>query len=508
MKRGLKLLGIMAVTAGVGLAGNAALANCVEPSGQVYEVRQCALKTWFTPMPVGGGTLTSVQWWAIGFGNATANGLEPATTSGSGMLGTPVASGTFIGVDSGTGDANTLDLTDASVLGIGAPAGALCFSSRANWGSPAADSCIDVNRNTAGGGGSVGVSDNILNPYYYPAPGYGPYYRAQLDPPMGVLLKESTGKFFAAAFFASQNRFKDFNDILPGEYRMAEIVNGQPDGNSGGSSAVPWQPIPQPTISAVLAVPSDPNSNRNLTVTWTPMLFITDNSLRPCMDLGASTPCPSMAPGVTGVGVKDQGPLVHFDLERTTLTSGVCGTSWTTVNSVDQPANPPAQMTMNGSVPPNTCVRLTTRFGRPSCGTGTLSSCFGTITGSLAGNRLKAQTGQFGDLGYSVSSSNTSVGGPLVSQNAVLTVAAKNKNMVQVSWDTTSEVSVTGFDIVGLDARGTKKVVASSVACKQCTTGLGASYTELIQSNKFQGSKKVQIVMQPSGTTSNTLDLN
>jgi len=504
MKSGLKLLGIMAVTAGVGLAGNAAFANC-QGEGP-YEVRQCAKRTWFAPVPAG-GQIASAQWWAIGFANFNSN--QPSTSGtvapeGSAFLAVPPLPGNFIGADSGGLDRTGVDLADADLVpGVGGPPGSTCFSSAANWGTPGMDSCIDINRNSTAGGGALNVSDNYVNPYWSNVNG-GPYYKyydSLLDPPMGVLLKDNTGTQMALAFFASEPRPKNpagtQQDITSGQYNMGLLFNG--DSGPTGANVVPWQPIPKPTIGAVLANPADPNSARNLTVTWTPIRLVTDNSVRPCIATDGVTPCPVLAP-LTGVGVNDQGPLVHYDLESAPLVGGTCGT-FTLLNSVNHPAN-----TMNATVPPNTCVRLSNRFGR----TGS-DPCNAATTTCRDQRRLAAQTGKMGDLGASALNAvggTVTIGGPAVSQNAVLTVATKNKNTVTIGWTTTSEVNVTGFDIVGIDGKGTKKVVVSSVACRQCTSGLGATYTELIPGNKFQGSKKVQIVMQPSGTTSNTLDLN
>jgi hypothetical protein len=201
------------------------------------------------------------------------------------------------------------------------------------------------------------------------------------------------------------------------------------------------------------------------------------------------------------VGVLDQGPLIHYDMETTALTGGTCGTTWTKISgaSVDHPGT-----TMNVvGVAPQTCVRLATRVGRTPAQAFRLTPLT-AATRDL--NRLDAQTGKLGDIGYQVESAATKIGGPAVSQKATLTVASKNKNMIMVSWETTSELSVTGFDILGIDGKGGVKVVGSKT-CTQCNSGLGASYTELIPSGTFQGSKKVQIRMQPSGDLSNTLDL-
>ena len=500
MKNNLKLMTVLGVVALASVAGQAVLANCVEPSGQVYEVRQCAKRTWFAALP-GGATIASTQWWALGFGNTGAVQSGANTSSdGSAFVPTPLP-GVFIGMDSGNLDAVGLDLVDAAPLGIGAPAGTKCFSSRANWGAPGVDSCIDANRNDTAGFGAASGSDSYLNIYWDTNVGVGTrYFNHQLDPPMGVLLKDSTGTRFALAFFASQTRNQDPNDLTSGELDMGALVNGDP--GPSGNNVVAWQSVPEPNTSSTLSNPADTNSPRNVTMTWTAARVITDNSTRPCFQSDGVTPCTSLG-GATGVGVNDQGPLVHYEMESAALNTGTntCDTTWTVVPGTT--VNHPATTTSASGIAPNTCLRLRTRFGR------TPSASFNPAATTTArdANRLAAQTGTLGDLGYSVSSTARRIGGATVSQNAVLTVATRNKNTVTVTWNTTSELSVTGFDIVGIDAKGARKVVASSVACKACTTGLGASYTELVAGNKFEGSKKVAIVMQPSGVTSNSLDL-
>jgi len=497
----LKFLGLAAVAVIAVGSAQTAFANC-QGEGP-YEVRQCAKRTWFAPVPGAGNSIASVQWWAVGFGNPTSNQSSSSGTvspEGSGFLLTPLP-GNFIGVDSGSLSAAEMDLVEASTVpGVGGPVGSKCFSSASNWGTPGMDSCIDINRNDTAGGGGINVSDNYVNIYWDPGVGPGTqYFNHQLDPPMGVLAKDASGTRFALAFFASEPRGQSSTDVTAGQYNMGLLTNG--DAGPTGSNVVGWQSIPEPNTSTVLSNPLDPNSARNVTMTWTAARVITDNSTRPCKQADGVTPCSSLS-GATGVGVNDQGALVHYEMESTPLNAGsnTCGTSWTVVpgTTVDHPAT---TTTANG-IAPNTCVRLRTRFGRNAS-----DPCNAATTTCRDQRRLAAQTGAMGDVGYSVSSTARRIGGPAVSQNAVLKVAAKNKNMVTVTWETTSELSITGFDIVGIDAKGGKKVVASGVACKACTSGLGASYTELVPESKMTGSKKVQIVMQPSGTTSNILDV-
>lgn len=509
MRNALKVLAILALIAVSGVANQTLFANCQNEGP--YEVRQCAKGTWFAP-PAPDAGVVAATWWAVGFGNRLTSGTPTVISpEGSGFTGTTGA-GVFIGVDAGISDNAGLDLVDAtSITGIGAPAGSLCFSSRANWGAPGTDSCIDINRTDSAGGGTGLASDNYVNRYwdvYAPYP-YGVlYYNHQLDPPMGVLLTEGNSKYFAAAFFTTAPKVepREYN-LDPGQYWMDQLTNG--DAGPVGPNVVPWQLIPQPTVGATIADPGNPTtSTRNLQFTWASPRFIHDNSSRPCFLTDGITPCSSVRGG--GVGVTDQGPLIHFEVELVALDlAGVCGTAWTMVvgSRVDHPAT---AVGVTG-IPPNSCVRLKTSFGRipavafnpcPGC---TLATQFTTARNA---NRLASQTGGLGDQGYFVASTPVKVGdgSALLSQKATLKFASREKGALHVAFDTDTEVNVTGFDVVGIDGKGGRKVLGS-VSCTQCTSGLSASYDELIPGAKLQGSKKVQIVVQPSGTQSNTLDL-
>lgn len=504
MTKRLKVPALLALFAAACVASQGVYANCQNEGP--YEVRQCANATWFAPAPAGSGPVSAV-WWAVGFGNK--NGFTTALNAdpgGSGFLPTPLP-GVFAGVDSGTlpafdpNGAASLDLVDAtSIGGIGAPAGSLCFSSRANWGSPGIDSCIDINRNDIAGGGASSISDNYVNKYWDASPGYE-YFNHQLDPPMGVLLTEGSGNFFAAAFFATAPKTPPReSDLDPGQYHMNFITNG--DAGGTGNSVVPWQPVPSPVHSAVLSDPNDSTSARNVTLDWsaTAPRFVHDNSSRPCLQGDGVTPCSSLG-GATGVGVNDQGALIHFETEMVALDlQGNCGTSWTTVagSQVDWPAT----TSVANGVPANSCVRLKTSFGKAPV------SSFQTAATTAArdANRLAAQEGRLGDLGYSIVSAGRKIGGALVSERANLTAVSREKSGLRVRFATDTELNVTGFDVVGIDGKGNRRVIGT-VSCTQCTTGLSASYDTVVEGGKAQGAKKVQIVIQPSGVQSNVLDL-
>jgi len=502
MNRGMKIAAIAALTMAASAMTQGLFANCV--SEGPYEVRQCSKGAWFGPKPATAGAHI-MQWWAIGFGNGTLASTA-AETVGTGIGLTPLP-GTFIGVDNGSLDAVGLDLVDAASAGIGAPPSTLCFSASANWGSPGLDSCIDINRNDVSGNGAAAASDNIVNKYWDSALAPNPpgpydyeYFNHQLDPPMGVLLTETTGQFFAVAFFASTPKLAPRqSDPDLGQYSMGEIRNG--DTGPTGPNIIPWQQVPQPSVAAQLSDPLNPLSPRNLTFNWTLPRFVHDQSTRPCIQSDMLTPCTSLG-NATGVGVMDQGPLFHFEVETSPIdATGACGAVWTSVPG--SRVEPPVTQAVVNGVPPDTCVRMKTSLGKtPQAAMRTAPLTVATRTL----NQTDAERGLFGDIGFTVASTPVKVGGTLVSQKATLNAAGRQKGALHVAFSTDTELNVTGFDVVGIDGRGGRKVLGS-VACKQCTTGLGASYDELISGAKVGGAKKVQIVMQPSGAVSNTLDL-
>jgi len=518
MKRRIRVLAILALIAASGVMSPAVFANCLDLG--VYEILQCGTSTWFAPTPAGAGHVSGA-WWGVGFGNRTE--VQTATLSAPGgsawINPTPTTTnGTFIGVDSGTlpalvSDAVvSLDLTNATLLPINAPAGSLCFSARANWGSPGIDSCIDINRTDQATGGLVdspGQSDNYVNKYWDTVadPNGYVYYNHQLDPPLGVLLTEGTGRYFAAAFFASSVKDSPKQGSFDtGNFNMGAITNGDPNPNGGNNNVVPWQAVPDPVPGVVILDPNDINSVRNVTLDWsaTAPRFIHDNSTRPCWSDSPvnSVPCSTLGTA-TGVGVLDQGALIRYEMESTTMdASKNCGTTWTAVpgTAVDYPAT----STVGNGVAPNSCVRLKISFGKAP-GASMINSPVSLSNKTTNANN--AQRGLLGDQGYFVVSENVRIGGALVSQKATLKLAERDRGTnLHLVFDTDTELNVTGFDVVGIDGKGGRKVIGS-VACKQCTSGLSASYDQVLSGAKLQGAKKVQIVIQPAGTPSNTLDV-
>jgi len=571
----LKFLGILAIVACASLATQNLFANC-SPPDDAYAVDQCGGRAYFPAPPAGSGTVNYQAWWQIGFGNATstrstaaAGGHSPdgrgfvtggACTAGTctaGLIGrtcTAVANcNGFIGNDNGfrtNPDPNSgsnfngiLDASQPEPLGLGAPAGSICWGGAASWGAFGVDGCADNNRtgttadikcDSTGAGPSCGPgppyyesacagnkNDDSLNKYYGACNGLGNlslFY--QLDAPMGTLLKESNNKFFALGFFATQSRNGDASDLTQGKFDVAAIGNGADrkgdanplPGQAGKMNIIPWQPIPQPTVSAVLSNPLDPHSVRTVGMSWTAVRLVDDGSLRPSSDTTLGT-------GRTGVGVRNQGNLVRHVVEVSSgpLTNpggGVCSAGVCTAGGASQIGQPCTSNDYCGvdcgpfialaggettgtslaglSVNEDRCLRMRTIFGLKPV----------TTVQSLA----NAQIGNNGDVGYDVVSKITVLGGNLVSEKATLNVAAKNKNAVLFEFTTTSELNVTSFEIVGRDANGKDNVIGKT-NCKECNSGRGASYSVVLPNADVKGAKNAFVRTQPSGEVSNTLEI-
>ena len=528
MKRTLQFMAIGAIIATVGAVGQA-MANC--QSEGPYPVTQCATRggtpAWFAPAPSGSGPI-SATWWLLGSGNRPVvdptGGTSTTPVDGDGFIDTPNP-GVFIGNDAGaltsgpaTGDpTGGLDLVDA-VVGSGSPfaAGGLCFSASANWALPFIDGCSDQNRTYAVLGAGINASDNYINPYFTAATG-GPGYLTDyglVDSPMGVLLTEGTGLHFAAAFFSSTDRSQDENDIFDKGYDMGAIINGDPNPAAlGKNDIVPWQPVPQPSITAAI----DPNGNRILSLGWPHIRVIRDASSRPntgAMVDGASgrhtigkdrfnTPMP-------GVGILEQPELVSYVVERKPIVGLDCDANapWVAAGPavVPHPISTPAGAPQSTSVtvPPDTCVRLQTRFGRIP------SETFITTPATLASrntNRFASQAGNLGDLGYNVNSQAKKIGGPLVGDKAVLKRATMNQRNLVVEFETLGELAVQSFQIVAKDRRGATTVI-DTVECAQCSSGIGSDYRVEVPGANLRNVKSVFVVVQPSGTASNEIDIS
>ena len=521
-----KFVGILCCVAAVAMAFTDGFANCQNEGP--YPVTQCATRagtpSWFAPTPVDAG-IVSATWWLLGAGNRPVFdptiGVSINPIDGDGFIDFPNP-GIWIGVDSGrlttgpaTGDpSGGLDLIDA-VSGTGTPlaAGGLCFSAQANWALPFVDGCSDQNRTYSALGGGVNASDDYIDPYFFATPGVLTDY-SLVDAPMGVLLTESTNKYFAVAFFSSTFRNHDPNDIFDKGYDMGAIINGDdnPAAPAGNDNIVPWQVIPQPQFSMVVL----PNTDRLVDLAWTSIRIVRDDSSRP--NTLAMTDVPSglhvlgtdrNGVNLTGVGIMEQPELVSYQVERKPIVGNDCDANqpWVSagppvVSAVSTPGG--TFLFTSVTVPIDTCLRLTTRFGRIP------SASFLTTPADIATrnrNRAHAQAGNLGDIGYEVSSLSFKVGGLLAGDKPILKRATIEQKTLVVEFETPGEMGIESFQVVAKDRRGATSVVAT-VECVQCASGLGSDYRVEIPVAAVRTARSVHIVVQPSGTASDELAIS
>jgi len=516
MKRTLIILAIAAVL-GVIAGTDEAVASCQEANGSTFPIRQCitaaATPSWFAPPPSGSGPISSA-WWVLGFGNRTlidpTGGANAEPSLGCGFItGTGMTNhGTFTGNDSG--NTNT-DLVPAPAGGVGAT----CFSFAANWGNPGNDGCADLNRTYNNLGEATNASDGYLNPYWSGAPGTYSYY-ALVDAPMGALLTEGSDKHFAVAFFSSTTRHLSENDVFDRGWDMGAITNGDSNPSGGNNNVIPWQPIPDPTASAVV----DPNDqSRVVNLTWPHIRRPHDGSsrLNPAAAIAVDGgrhvlgTAFATASSLLGVGVAEQSELVSYLVEIKPIVGLDCDANapWNPAGpgSLVVPPNSEPAGSMQSTtvdVPPNTCLRLTTRFGRvPTQAMRTT----GTASSNRVENRFDACAGKLGDLGYNVSSSTKKIGEAFLSEKPVLRAARMNQRNLVVEFETLGEFGVQSFDIVAKDRKGNTSVIAR-VECTQCSSGIGAQYSVDVPMASVRSATSVHVVMQPSGSISNEITIS
>jgi hypothetical protein len=372
--------------------------------------------------------------------------------------------------------------------------GSLCSNFENSWAGVGIDGCADNQRTTYSTD-----NDNVLNPYWAITYGACAYddcvYETTnylVDYPMALLLRESTNRFFALAFVASKTRNGDSTDISEGFYDFGEVKNGGPNGISQfpKNNVIPWQPVPKPRVDSVSG--TTPGGPRQLALSWDNIKLYHDNSTRP--NARSTAPLPA-----GGVGVLDQaddpGGLCRFQLQTAPITTSnpsPATLSWVNAGTPIACGGANAIVTASLTVNPDTAIRIRTMLGKLPRTTTTL----------LATVRL----GSSGDLGFEAtncladnclnSPSLVIVPGALVSEQAIETVAARNKNAVQLTFRTTSELTVSSIDILG---KG--DAVVKNVPCKQCTTGIGDDYSVLLTSGDLKGSRELKVRLNGPGAT-------
>ncbi len=455
-------------------------ANC---SASVMPIFQCGFVGWFAPPPPGSGTVSTV-WWQLGYGNNLNNntcGIVTSGKEGTGMCGT-----TFIGNDSGSYAAAMTD-ADAVLPQYAAqiPDGSFCSNFENSWAAYGVNGCADNLRTT-----STLDEDHLLNPYWSQAYGPCPYddcaYETTnylVDYPMAMLARESTNRFFALAFIASRTRHGDSTDISEGMFDLSQVANGDLNEVTGKLNVIPWQQVPRVRVDSFTQLP-DPNL-ATMGFSWDPVRLVHDGSSRPNARTIAALPS-------GGVGVLEQiaapGGLCRYQLQRAPYQGSVppdpTTLTWSNVGATIPCTTSSDPVTTTVTIPRCSAVRVRTVLGKTPRTASTLLS--------------STRVGASGDLGFEATAcrADNCVESPplsvlcfqLVSEQAVDTVAARNRNAVAVSFRTTSELTVTDIDVLG---KG--NAVIATVPCKQCTSGIGDSYEVMLTPGQLKGSRELRV---------------
>lgn len=509
MKKGFKLTAVMAGLLLLTAGSSGLFAVCQEDT--VFPMFQCGFVGWFAPPPADAGNINAI-WWQIGYGNNLLNNgiIGAAGVDGTGAVGT-----TFPGNDSGIASPTTtttgpfgLKSAQAVLGGLypgQIPAGALCADYENSWGGFGVDGCADNRRTTSGYD-----NDNVLNPYwgtlgpcpYQPGEGdCSPYFSTyyQVDYPIAILARTSSNKYFALAFVASNSRNQEPRDGSEGVFNVGAIVNGDPSPIPGkGNNIIPWQAVPKPHVTNV--TPTSPGVPRNVSLQWDNVRIIHDGSSRPT---GARATAPVAAGGVGVLDHLDEaGGLCRFQLQTAAVPGGNPSPDPSTLTWVNVPGAPACggtgPVTANLTVNPDTAIRVRTVLGKLAR----------TASTAVANARLGAS----GDLGFEAtdctannclnSAPITVIGGGLVGQTIIDGVAVKEQGGVRVTFRTTAEASVSGIDVLG---KG--DVVIRSVACKQCTTGVGDSYDVLLENKDLKGAKSLKLRLNGPGSLTDAIPI-
>lgn len=527
-----KVLKITVIGAAV-LGGTVTLpwAFCAS-SQETYALFQCANRAYFEPVP-GGFTKDDITgiFWQFGFGNMNVN-------TGLGNTGTAFASKAFNGNDSGMFPVDLLDAA-ATFPTEGFPVGSVCLGSN-NWANSGVDGCCDNARpatpfsysNYYAGLGTYLYSndDQLLNPYFgffQANQNYPGYYSLAsiMDYPTAVLLRLPGDAFFAIAAVQNMDRnntggngpCQPLNpgtneaacDVRQGFYAYANVTNGNPNqtpASFGSPNAVPWQTARPREVSGLdCNVVDCGGSTVPVRFQVDPIIIHSDEKSVPTNNPTLATRNLSKTRDATraeGVGVRDLkrkwGGLVRYQLESAPIVAGVntdpngdiiydtltfTPTGSIVTPSLDTNGNPtgpvmfPPAGTM--SIPIPSCWRTRVDIGKvPETTTPTETLC---------------RVGKCGDLGISIRQASrsgvTCFGNrdPLVSENIINGAVRTVKGSHTITWDTTAELTVQGFEIYAVTQRGPKLV--GNVACTECSSGAGASYETVVRPADVKGGK-------------------
>jgi hypothetical protein len=383
---------VLAVATAAAFCAHPARAACKR--GFTFPIFQCSEKAWVAPPPEGAGLVSGV-FWQIGYGNAIVN-------NGVGSSGTGVGpAGVFSGNDSGL---RPVTLRDAgrSIGDPNVPRGALCVDPL-NWSDEGVDGCCDNVRDP----NQVASADAILNPQFDPRsePKDGVFVRTLekiQDYPMAVLLREDTGRYFAAAVVATSERGESLEEYSPGDFSFADVRDGESNALSGEKNVIPWQKVPEARLevtgrskAATSAGGGAGGPSWRARVTWDPVRMPSDLSRRPSEAYRIDSPG-------RGVGTADMGPLVAYRVEAARLTELMIGTNGYPMAALLlwDPLETTTETETILDFPEDTCVRIAVHFG--------------TQPRTRSVSPADCALGHCGDVGYSVTGPPVCIEGDLL----------------------------------------------------------------------------------------------
>lgn len=384
----LRTAAILLALAAIALVPQPAGAECKR--GLTFPIYQCADRAWIAPLPEGTGLVSGV-FWQIGYGNAVVN-------NGLGSAGVGIGpAGVFSGNDSGL---RVMALRDAlsSIGDPRVPRGALCVDPL-NWSDEGVDGCCDNVRDP----NLIASADAMLNPYF-DARTLKKEGKAVLtlekmqDFPMAVLLKEDTGRYFAAAVVASSARPERLDDFRAGQFSFADVKDGEPNVLTGSANVIPWQKTPEARLQ--ITGPSEGSGaaggrSWRARVAWDPVRLPSDLSHRPSEAYRIDSPG-------RGVGTSDMGPLVAYRVEAARLTQAMIGADGYPMSALLlwEPLETTVETQAILDFPEDTCVRIAVHLG--------------TQPRTRSVSAAECALGHCGDVGYTVTGPPVCIEGELL----------------------------------------------------------------------------------------------
>ncbi len=541
-----KVLKISVIGAAV-LGGTVTLpwAFCAS-SQETYALFQCANRAYFEPVPPGftKNDITGI-FWQFGFGNMNVNtGLGNTGTAfaskafngnDSGMF--PVdlldAAATFPleGFPLGSVCLGSNNWANSGVDGCCDNTRPLAPFSYVNSYDGVATAYLYAN------------DDNILNPYFgffQAGQAYPGYYSiaSMMDYPTAVLLRLPGDAFFALAAVTNMDRGNIGGaangpcavftpgangaacDVRQGFYAYANVTNGQPNvipTETGKNNAIPWQTARPREVSGL-------NCNVvDCSMPTVPVRFQVDALMVHSDEKSVPTNNPTLATRNTtktrdatraaGVGVRDikkkWGGMVRYTLEKAVINADPNDAIadnvdpngdilYSTLVWVDDPntadlATPPMDANGNPTGPVMFPASGTMPIPIPSCWRTRIDIGKAPEVTGASITEVNCRVGKCGDLGITIRqaarSGVTCFGNrnPLVSENIINGAVKTVKGRHTITWDTTAELTVQGFDIFAVTQRGPKLV--GSVSCTECSSGAGASYETVVRPADIKGGK-------------------